>query len=88
MYDELIIKYEYLKKLASEEELIKKIIELNFNEIEIKYFYDTLIYEELEDEYGISGFTSKEEALAKIKELNFDRSKINDWVEDTLINGN
>ena len=90
MYDELIIKYGYLKNMVSEKDLIKKIKELNYNEIEIKNFYEKVkqLYEDLEDEYGVSGFASEEAVEAKIIELNFNRDLINVWIENSLIYGN
>ena len=46
------------------------------------------IYQELEDEYGISGLITDEDAAKdKIRELKYDREKINEWIENTLING-
>jgi hypothetical protein len=45
------------------------------------------IYDELEEEYGISGFIDEETAKDKIRELNLDREKINEWIENTLLNG-
>ena len=45
------------------------------------------IYQELEDEYGISGFIEEEAAKEEIRKLNLDRTKINEWIENTLING-
>ena len=44
-------------------------------------------YQELEDEYGISGFIEEEAAKAEIKKLNCDKEKIKEWIENTLING-
>ena len=89
MYDELIVKYDFIKQIDTEENIIKKIIQLNFNEIEIKNFYTNIdiIYHELEDEYGISGFVEKAVAKSKIIELNCNRDLIIEWIEDTLING-
>jgi hypothetical protein len=45
------------------------------------------IYQELEDEYGISGFIEEEAAKDEIRKLNLDRAAINEWIENTLING-
>ena len=90
MYDELIVKYDFIKQIDTEENIIKKIIQLNFNELEIKNFYTNIdiIYQELEDEYGISGFVEKNVAKSKIIELNCNRDLIIEWIEDTLVNGN
>ena len=45
------------------------------------------IYDELEDGYGISGFIDEEAAKDKIRELKLDREEINQWIENTLLNG-
>jgi hypothetical protein len=45
------------------------------------------IYQELEDEYGISGFMEEELAKEKIRDFNLDKTKINEWIESALING-
>ena len=45
------------------------------------------LYQELEDEYGISGFIDEEAAKAKIRELNCNRDQIVDWIENNLLNG-
>ena len=91
MYDELIVKYDFIKQIDTEENIIKKIIQLNFNELEIKNFYTNnvdIIYQELEDEYGISGFVEEFVAKDKILELNCNRDLIKEWIEDTLLNDN
>ena len=44
------------------------------------------IYQELEDDYAISGFIEEEAAKDEIRRLNLDRKAINKWVENTLIN--
>ena len=45
------------------------------------------IYDELEDGYGISGFIDEEAAKDKIRELKLNREQINQWIENTLLNG-
>ena len=45
------------------------------------------IYDDLEDGYGISGFIDEEAAKDKIRELKLDREQINQWIENTLLNG-
>ena len=88
MYDELIIKYKPIKDIDSEENIIKKIIELKFNEELIKDYYDKeKIYEELEDEYGLSAFINVNLTKNKIKELHCDKKLINEWIEEEIING-
>ena len=90
MYDELIVKYDFIKQIDSEGNIIKKIIQLNFNELIIKNFCADvdIIYQELEDEYGISGFVEEFVAKSKIIELNCNRDLIIEWIEDTLFNDN
>ena len=88
MYDELVIKYSYIKDMDSEENIIKKIIELNFDEIKIKdYYLAPRIYNELEDVYGVSGFIEPETMMNKIRELHCDRKLIDEWVDNALMNG-
>ena len=89
MYDEIIIKYKDIKDIDTEENIIKKIIELNFDENRIKEYYNIQrIYDEIEDEYGVSGFIDIDAMKDKIKELHCNRELINEWIEDPLINGN
>ena len=89
MYDELVVKYSYIKDMDSEEYIIKKIIELNLDENAIIQFYDiNKIYEEFEDDYGICGFIPEDVAKEKIKELHCDRVAITNWIEDDLLGGN
>ena len=45
------------------------------------------LFQELEDEYGITGFIDEEAATAKIRDLNCDREIIVDWIENNLLNG-
>ena len=45
------------------------------------------LFQELEDEYGITGFIDEEAAKAKIRELNCNRDQIVDWIENNLLNG-
>ena len=88
MYDEIIIKYKYIKDIDSEEKIIKKIIELKFNEESIKEYYDiNKIFFELDEEYGMSAFINENEMKDKIKELHCDRELINEWIEEYIING-
>ena len=77
---------------------IKITFEFNNNEIEniikkigyikIQYIDDdktNQIYEQLEEEYGISGFIEEEEAKKKIRQLNYNIEKINEWIENDLV---
>ena len=77
---------EYRKDYA-----INKIIELNFNIEEVKKFcsvYDKIdeIFYEIDVAYGVSSWMDENEVKAKIKELNYDIDKINEWVEEALLN--
>ena len=90
MLEELKLKYPIFNdNNLKEDDIIKKIIELNFDEDKIKNYYDVQkIYEELEEDYGISGIIEEEEmAKNKIVELNFDRDRIIEWIENTLLYG-
>ena len=88
MYEELLVKYSYIKDMDSEENIIKKIIELNFDEIKIKdYYLAPRIYNELEDEYVVSGFIEPETMMNKIRELHCDRKLIDEWVNNALMDG-
>ncbi len=46
------------------------------------------IYNELEDDYGISGYIEEELAKIKIRELKLDRDAIIEWIENSLVSGN
>ena len=84
-------------KCPNEEAILNKIIELRFNEGEIRNFFEKKggeedpkvieIFNDLENDYGITSFKEKEEVIDKIKELNCDKEKINKWVEDIVVNG-
>ena len=89
MLEELKLKYPIFNdNNLKEDDIIKKIIELNFDEDKIKNYFDIKkIYEELEEDYGISGYIEEEMAKIKIVELNFDKDRIIDWVENTLLCG-
>ena len=59
MLEELKLKYPNFNDIdLNDDYMIEKIIELNFNEEEIKNYFENYsvdkIYQELEDEYGIS----------------------------------
>ena len=89
MLEELKLKYPIFNdNNLKEDDIIKKIIELNFDVDKIKNYFDIeKIYEELEEDYGISGYIEEEMAKIKIVELNFDKDRIIDWVENTLLCG-
>ena len=89
MLEELKLKYQNINGVDSDENIIKKIIELNLDENAIIQFYDiNKIYEEFEDDYGIVGFIPEDVAKEKIKELHCDRVAITNWIEDNLLGGN
>ena len=87
-------------KCPNEEAILNKIIELKFNENEIRNFFKTAkneedeeedpkvmeIFNELEDGYNLTSLKEKEEIIEKIIELKCDRDKINEWVE-AIISG-
>ena len=86
MLEELKLKYPNINGVDSDENIIKKIIELNFDENAVNNFYDIQrVYNELEDEYGISPFIDEEMAKEKIKELHYDKEAITHWVENVLL---
>ena len=96
IYDNLSKSNDVDFKNNSKEDILNKIKELNFNVDKIKEFYKggndddkkvNKLYQELEDEYGISGFIEEEAAKEKIRELNCDRDLIVDWIENNLLNG-
>ena len=89
MLEELKLKYPIFNdNNLKEDDIIKKIIELNFDEDKIKNYYDVQkIYEELEEDYGISGYIEEEIVKNKIVELNFDKDRIIEWVENILVAG-
>ena len=89
MYDELIIKYNEIKDIDTEENIIKKIIELNLDENKVKEYYIVQrIYDQLDEEYDRSAFFDEKAMKDKIKELHCDKELIGEWVEETLINEN
>ena len=89
IYDEIIIKYNEIKDIDTEENIIKKIIELNLDENKVKEYYNVQrLYEQFDEEYAISAFAEEQAIKDKIKELHCDIKLIREWVEATLINGN
>ena len=44
------------------------------------------IFEELDEEYGISGFKDEYEIKEKIRELDLNRESIVKWIEESLLN--
>ena len=83
----------------NKEEILDKIIDLDFNKQEILKLYkkkyipynpqiqgnnDELvqqIYEELDEEYYVSGFIEENVVKNKILELNYDRERLVQWIE-------
>ena len=88
LYEELILKYDYLKNNYNEEEIINKIIEFDFNENKVIEYYDLTnkMFEEFDGEYAISCFMNGDEVKNKIKELHYDRDLILAWIEELLTN--
>ena len=85
IYDEIIIKYNEIKDIDTEENIIKKIIELNLDENKVKdYYIVQRIYDQLDEEYGISYFVDEQVMKDKIKELHCDNKLIGEWVEELL----
>ena len=78
----------------SKDEILNKIqSELSLDEVVVRNFFtkDKVkvkeIYDEIEEDYGISGFIDEENAKDKIRELKCDREKIYEWFENTVLNG-
>ena len=77
----------------SKDEILNKIqSELSLDEVVVRNFFtkDKVkvkeIYDEIEEDYGISGFIDEENAKDKIRELKCDRKKIYEWFENTFLN--
>ena len=86
MLDEIIIKYNFIKDIDTEENIIKKIIELNFDENQIKEYYNIQrLYDELKYEYFLSSFVEEEVIKDKIKSLNCNKELIMQWLENELL---
>ena len=89
-------------KCPNEEAILNKIIELKFNENDLRNFFKAAgkekeeggnddqkvmeIFNELEDGYELTSLKEKEAIIEKIKELKCDRNKINEWIE-AIISG-
>ena len=78
----------------SKDEILNKIqSELSLDEVVVRNFFtkDKVkikeIYDELEEDYGISGAIDEENAKDKIRELKCDREKIHQWLENFILNG-
>ena len=89
MIEELKLKYKNINLFNDDENIIKKIIELNFNESKLIEYFDKVIkiFQEMDDEYGIAAFMDEVVVRNKIIELNLDRNNIADWIENSLLNG-
>ena len=74
-------KDEILNKIQSELSLDEVVVRNFFKKDEVKV---KEIYDELEEDYGISGFIEEENAKDKIRELKCDREKIIEWFEKFL----
>ena len=69
------------------ENIIKQIGEIKEKKEEIDEEKVNKLYDELDEEYGISGFIEKERCKEKIIELNLDKEKTIDWIQNFLFNG-
>ena len=77
-------------------EVIGKIIEVNFNIEKLRDIYRKeikkvderadKIYKEVDEEYGVSSFMDEQVVKAKIKELNYNKELICQWIEEQLFN--
>ena len=77
-------------------EVIGKIIEVNFNIEKLRDIYKKeiknvderadKIYKEVDEEYGVSSFMDEQVVKAKIKELNYNKELICQWIEEQLLN--
>ena len=85
-------------KFPEKDQAMKKIIEQNYDVNVIKELYKNNnadqkedprvdeIYAEVDNDYGVSSFMDENDVKAKIKELNYDIDKVNEWVEEALLN--
>ena len=77
-------------------EVIGKIIEVNFNIEKLRDIYKKeiknvderadKIYKEVDEEYGVSSFMDEQVVKDKIKELNYNKELICQWIEEQLLN--
>ena len=44
------------------------------------------MYEELNEEYGVSGFKDEDEVKEKIREFHLNREEVVRWIEESLLN--
>ena len=88
---------------ASKDEVLKNIIDKDFNINEVKKLYPKKeennvkpnpvvnmeevdrMFEELDQELGVSGFLEEELVKEKIIEYKLDKEKVTSWVEETLL---
>ncbi len=76
------IKYDIIKRVINTDENKEDIIK----EIEEEKETIELLFNELDEDYGITGFLDETVFKTKIKELNFDRERIVQWIEESLLN--
>ena len=76
------IKYDIIKRVINSVKNKEDIIK----EIEEEKETIELLFNEIDEEYGITGFKDEKVFKTKIKELNFDRTRIVQWIEETLLN--
>ena len=76
------IKYDIIKRVINTDKNKEDIIK----EIEEEKETIELLFNEMDEEYGITGFVDETVFKTKIKELNFDRTRIVQWFEENLLN--
>ena len=76
MLEELKLKYQNINNVDNEEDILNKIIEFNFNEDKIKYYYD---FGKIFDEHFDNSpcFVDEDKVKNIISKFNGDKEKIN-----------
>ena len=82
LIEKIKILYYIIKRVINTDENKEDIIK----EIEEEKETIELLFNEIDEEYGITGFKDEKVFKTKIKELNFDRTRIVQWIEETLLN--
>ena len=88
MLEELKLKYPIFNNInLNIDFIIKKIIELNFNEDKIKDCCDVKkIFQELDNDYDVSKYMDKETIIDKIIWLNFEKNEFIERFENGISN--
>ena len=89
MLEELKLKYQIFNNTnLNEDNIIDKIIKLNFDEDKIRDYFDVdKVYQELEHYYNITAFTEKKIVNDIIVKFNFDMNRIMDWMDSKMLFG-